>query len=343
MLPSSIDSEAQLDRLLSDPDPAVTASLADLHGDVVILGVAGKMGVSLARLAARTSEAAGVRRTIYGVSRFTNPEIRSALAAEGVHPLPCDLLDEAAVARLPDAPNVISMAGMKFGAVGNPATTWAMNSYLAAVVCRRYPHSRIVAFSTGNVYGLTEPARGGSREDDEPAPIGEYAMSCLGRERLFEHFSQAHGTPVILLRLNYACDLRYGVLVDLARKVWREEAIDLTMGYFNTIWQGDANSLALRSFALAAVPPCILNLTGPELLSVRAASQALAARMGKTVRFTGTEAATSLLSNAERCHARLGKPLVAAELLINWVADWVRRGGRYLDKPTHFEERAGRF
>jgi nucleoside-diphosphate-sugar epimerase len=301
------------------------------------------------------------------VSRFSS-DGQEDLQAQGIETVRCDLLDEEAVARLPDAANVIYLAGMKFGTTGCEPTTWATNSYLPAVVCRRYRHSRIVAFSTGNVYGLTPVERGGSREEDTPAPVGEYAMSCLGRERIFEYFSRAFGTRVALVRLNYACDLRYGILVDLARRVWAGETIDLGMGYFNTIWQGDANAMALRAFDHVATPPWVVNVTGPELLSVRAVCQRLGGLMNRPVRFVGTEGDTALVSNARRgldalgplrvgCGAdfqpanpgqelagrKLSPPLLGSANMLEWVADWVLRGGRRLDRPTHFESRDGRF
>jgi nucleoside-diphosphate-sugar epimerase len=279
---------------------------------------------------------------VIGVSRFSSGG-EEAFAAHGIETIRCDLLDEEAVAALPDAPNVVAMVGMKFGATGNEPATWAINCYLPALICRKYRHSRIVAFSTGNVYGLTAVAGGGSREGDAPRPVGEYAMTALGRERMYEYFSLALGVPVALIRLNYACDLRYGVLVDLARKVWAGEAVDLGMGHFNTIWQGDANAMTLRAFDHAASPAWAVNVTGPELLSVREVCGRLGELMGRAVRFTGAEAATALLSDARRGVDLLGAPRVGAPELVEAVARWVARGGRSLGKPTHFESREGRF
>lgn len=336
--PASITTEEQLDDWLSEPTAEAAAALARHPGDLILLGVAGKMGPSLARMARR---AAGPGRRVIGVSRFAGGG-EAEFHSHGVETIRCDLLDEDAVAALPDAPNVIYLAGMKFGSTGHEAATWAMNSYLPGVVCRRYRTSRIVAFSTGNVYGLAPLGRG-SREADAPAPVGEYAMSCLGRERIFEHFTRRFGTLVALIRLNYACDLRYGVMVDLARRVWAGEAIDLGMGHFNTIWQGDANAMALRALDYAASPAWVVNVTGPECLSVRAVCESFARRMGRPVRFTGAEPATALLSDARRGIEALGPPRVGAERLAEWVADWVMRGGRCLNKPTHFESRDGRF
>jgi nucleoside-diphosphate-sugar epimerase len=253
------------------------------------------------------------------------------------------LLNEDELAGLPDAENVVFMTGRKFGSTGGEWLTWAMNCDLPAVVCRKYRHSQIVAFSTGNVYGLTPVRHGGSRESDTPNPVGEYAMSCLGRERIFEHFSRSLGTRVALVRLNYACDLRYGVLVDLARNIWAGQQIDLSMGYLNTIWQGDANAMILRAFDHVASPAWVVNVTGPELLSVRAACEQLGRLMNKPVYFTGTESDTALLSDARRGLELLGPLRVDANQLIAWIVDWVVRGGRSLDKPTHFESRDGRF
>jgi nucleoside-diphosphate-sugar epimerase len=253
------------------------------------------------------------------------------------------LLDDEALQRLPDIPNVLYLAGMKFGTAGQASLTWAINVHLPALVCRKFARSRIVAFSTGNVYGLSSPSSGGSRETDPPAPIGEYAMSCLGRERIFEHFSRARATPVTLIRLNYACDLRYGVLVDLARKVHQGAPVDISMGWFNTLWQGDANAMTLGCFDHAASPPLTLNLTGPECLNVRETCERLGQLLGRKPVFTGVEAPTALLSDAGRAFGLFGQPRVSSDRLLAWVAAWLRRGGPTLDKPTHFEARDGRF
>jgi nucleoside-diphosphate-sugar epimerase len=294
-------------------------------------------------MARRASDEAGVRRRIMGVARFSSAGLEAALQKQGIETVCCDLLDEVAVQRLPDAPNVLYLAGMKFGATGQEALTWAMNAHLPAIICRKYARSRIVAFSTGNVYGLAPAAGGGSRETDVPAPVGEYAMSCLGRERMFEHFSRAQGTRAALLRLNYACDLRYGVLVDLAQKVLAGVPVDLGMSWFNTIWQGDANAMTLCCLDQAAVPPLVLNLTGPELLNVRETCERLGKQLGRAPVFTGAESATALVSNAERAFGLFGRPWVDAGRLIEWVAAWVRQGGATLNKPTHFESRDGKF
>lgn len=342
-LPASIADEAQLDDLLSTPTPAAIETMRELAGDVVVLGVAGKMGPTLARMVKRASVAAATPRRVIGVSRFSEVGQEDALRAHGVETLRCDLLDEAAVASLPDAPLVIYMAGRKFGSSGLESLTWAMNTYLPAVVAKRYTGSRIAAFSTGNVYGLAPAGRGGSRETDAPAPVGEYAMSCLGRERMFEHMSRTNHTPVAILRLNYATEMRYGLLVDLARKVAAGEVVDLTMGYANVIWQGDANGMAIAALRHASTPPYIVNIAGGEELSVREVCEALATRLGRPVRFSGTEAPDAILSNGARGWSDLGAPQVTLERLLDWTADWVARGGGSLGKPTHFESRDGRF
>jgi len=339
---SDIRTEDELEDRLSEPTAAVIETLGALGGDIIVLGVGGKMGPSLARMARRGSDAAGVRRRIVGVSRFRAGG-ETDLRKHGIEAISCDLLDAAAVAKLPDAANVLFLVGRKFGSTGDEAGTWAINSYLPGVVCARYRGSRIVALSTGNVYPLVSASGAGSRETDSPQPVGEYAMSCLGRERVFEHFSRPYGIPVAVIRLNYACDLRYGVLVDLARKVLAGEPIDLGMGYFNTIWQGDASAMVLRAFAHAASPPKIINVTGTEKLSVRAVAERFAQLMNRPVRFTGTEADTALLSDARYGLGLLGPLRVGADQLIEWVAGWVIRGGRSLGKPTHFESRDGRF
>ena len=342
VLPTRIDTIETLEDLLSEPTSGLLEATRGRTGDLIVLGAGGKMGPTLARMARRAADAAGVTRRVIAVSRFQSPMARQRLDAAGVETIACDLLDDDAVGRLPDATDVVYMAGMKFGATGQAALTWAENCLLPASVCRRYQSSRLVAFSTGNVYPLV-PAGHGSREEDPPGPAGEYAMSCLGRERIFEYFSSRASTPVTLLRLNYACELRYGVLVDLARRVWTGEPVDLTTGYFNVIWQGDANAMSLMALTCATVPPQVLNLTGPEELRVRAVTEELARRMGKRVTFTGVEAGDALLSDASRAVALFGKPRVNAGQLIEWIAEWTMRGGDTLGKATKFEVRDGRF
>jgi nucleoside-diphosphate-sugar epimerase len=341
-MPDSITSIEQLEDRLSEPTVEVVEAIRRLEGDIIVLGVAGKMGPSLARMTRRATELAGINRRIIGVARFSASGIEQDLQRYGIETIRCDLLGEDALQRLPEVPNVLYLAGMKFGATGQEPLTWAMNTHLPALVCRKFAASRIVAFSTGNVYALVPPG-GGSRETDSPAPVGEYAMSCLGRERMFEHFSRTLGVRVVLLRLNYACDLRYGVVVDLAQKVMAGTPVDLGMSWFNTIWQGDANAMTLRCFEHVASPPFVLNLTGPEALNVREICEKLGKILGRKPVITGRESSTALLSNSGKAVGLFGPPRVSADQLIIWVAAWLLQGGQTLNKPTHFEARDGRF
>ncbi len=333
----------ELENRLSAPTAGVLEAMARLDGDLVVLGVAGKMGPTLARMARRASDMVGGRRRVIGVARFGDGAVEGRLRSHGVETARADLLDEDSLARLPDAPNVVFMAGRKFGTTGQEAATWAMNAYLPGLVCRRYRSSRIVAFSTGNVYGPVPIDSGGSRESDEAAPQGEYAMSCLGRERLFEHFGRSLDIPTALIRLNYAAEPRYGVLVDIAERVRDGLPIDLTVGRFNVIWQGDANAMALQTFDRVATPPAILNVTGPEILRVREVAEAFGRQLGRPAQFVGDEGPKALLSDAGRAFLLFGPPTVGVERLIGWVAGWVARGGPTLGKPTHFQASDGRF
>jgi len=340
---TSIQDVVQLEDLLSEPTEGVVPALASLKGDVVILGAAGKMGPTLARMAKRASEAAGVKRRVIGVSRFSSSSLESQLQSWGVETVRCDLLDPSSLAKLPDAANVVFMAGMKFGSTAQEWLTWAINSFLPGLVADRYRDSRIAVFSTGNVYGFTPVSRGGSREEDTLNPSGEYAMSCVGRERIFEHFSRANRTKMAILRLNYASELRYGVLLDIAQRVNAGRPVSLSMGYLNTIWQADASAMSLESLCHAASPPNVINVTGPELLSVRSIAEEFGKKLGQPVRFEGLESSDALLSNAAKSHELFGSPRISVQQIIDWVADWVRRGETTLEKPTHFEERAGHF
>jgi nucleoside-diphosphate-sugar epimerase len=341
--PAGPRTDAELDELLSRPTPDDVAAAAALNGDLLILGAGGKMGPSLARLARRASDEAGGRRRVGAVSRFRTPGVARDLSVHGVETMPCDLLDARALADLPDAPNVVLIAGQKFGTTGDPATTWALNAYLPAAVVRRFPAARVVVFSTGNVYPLVPVTGGGATENDPVEPVGEYAQSALARERLVTFFAVRQQAPAAILRLNYAVELRYGVLRDLADRVASRQPVDLTMGWVNVIWQRDANSVALRALAACAVPPLVLNVTGSEKLSVRDLATRLGQRLGVSPVFVGREAETALLSDASRCRAVFGSPTVDAATALDWVADWVRRGGSSLGKPTHFDERGGRF
>jgi nucleoside-diphosphate-sugar epimerase len=333
----------ELEELLSEPTDRLVQTLRALKGDILILGVGGKMGPTLARMAKCASDIAGIARRVIGVSRFSSSKLQSRLQDWGIETFACDLLDRKSLAALPYAANVVYMPGMKFGSTGQEALTWAMNSWLPGLVCERYPDSRISAFSTGNVYGLSPVSRGGSREEDPLSPAGEYAMSCLGRERIFEHFSRTNHTKVSILRLNYATELRYGVLVDIAQKVYSCAPVPLSMGYLNAIWQSDASAMALQALSSASAPPFMVNITGPELLSVRRVAEEFGRRLHKPVRFAGVESEDALLSNAQKAFDLFGHPRITSDQMMNWITDWVARGGETLAKPTHFEERSGKF
>jgi nucleoside-diphosphate-sugar epimerase len=333
----------QLEGLLSEPTSGLIDILGNLTGDILVLGVGGKMGPTLARMAKRASDQAGVKRQVIGVSRFPSSALECKLHSWGIETIRCDLLDPKSLATLPDADNVIFMAGMKFGSHGREWTTWAINTFLPGLIAERYRSSRIAIFSTGNVYGLTPVSRGGSREEDDLNPSGEYAMSCVGRERIFEYFSRANGTKMTILRLNYASELRYGVLLDIAQRVNSGQVVPLSMGYLNTIWQADASAMGLQSLAVVSSPPHVINITGPELLSVQAVAKQFGAALEKEVKFEGRESRDALLSNARKSHELFGPPQIQACQIIEWIADWVKRNEPTFAKPTHFEERAGDF
>ncbi len=317
--------------------------MRERKGDVVVLGVGGKMGPTLARMVKRASVLAGVSRRVIGVSRFSSRGLRDQLEDWGIQTIACDLLDENTIDQLPDAPNVVSMLGFKFGAADNPSLTWAMNCYVPAVISRRYRDSRIAAFSSGNVYGNVGVGSGGSLESDQPNPVGEYATTVLGRERIYDHFCRTQQTPMTLLRLNYATELRYGVLVDLAQQVQDGSIIDITMGYVNVIWQRDANAMSINSLAHVDVPPRILNIAGQEMLRVRDVCEAFGRLMNKSVNFSGNEAPDALLNNARHNYDLLGAPTKSADEMIRWTAEWVMHGRPLLGKPTHFANRTGNF
>jgi nucleoside-diphosphate-sugar epimerase len=345
-IPERIADVAQLEELLSRPSEAAIDALQAVPGDIMILGVGGKMGPTLARLARRAATMADgspTKRKVIGVARFSDPTLVSNLESCGVETIRCDLLDTKSLAQLPAAPNLIYMAARKFGSTGDEGLTWGMNCVLPTMVCQTFPTSRIVAFSTGNVYSFTTPASGGSRESTPLNPVGEYGMSALGRERIFDYFSRSHGMRIAIVRLNYAHDLRYGVMVDLAQKVKAGQPIPVAMGYFNAIWQGDANAMTVAALAKANSPQEVFNVSGPRVLPVREICTQLAKRMKCEVTFEGVEAPTALLSNGAHGIASLGSPRVDEGQLLNWVADWVTRGGATLDRPTHFEVRDGKF
>lgn len=332
--------EAELEDRLSTPRPETTAALRECPGDVVILGAGGKMGPTLARMVARARDD---NRRVIAVSRWSSPTAERALNEVGVETVKCDLLERDAVAKLPDAPNVIFMAGQKFGTTGAAPMTWAMNTIVPTNCAERYRHSRIVAFSTGNVYALTPASSDGSKETDALGPVGEYAASCVGRERIFELYAERAGTRVATFRLNYAIDLRYGVLVDIATRVKNGSAVRVDMGYVNVIWQGDANRIAIECLPHASNPPFVVNVTGAERLSVRSLAEWFAARFGTRATIAGTERPDALLSDTTKLRAAFARPEVTTNDMLELVADWVEGGGSLLGKPTKFEARDGKF
>jgi dTDP-4-dehydrorhamnose reductase len=342
-LPRQISDEAQLEDLLAEPSDDDVECVRRLNGDVLIVGAGGKMGPSLARRVHKAIARAGTRNRVLAASRFSAPAVRQRLETDGIHTIACDLLDHTQITALPRADNVLFLAGRKFGTLDRTDVTWATNTLVPAHVAGHLAHSRMVVFSTGNVYALTPAGGPGSTEDDPPAPVGEYAQSCLGRERVVEFVSRTRGLRALLFRLNYAVDLRYGTLVDIARRVHGGENIDLTMGFFNAIWQGDANSYAVRSLELCDSPPAILNVTGPERISVRETAEWFGSFFGRAPRFMNSEGPVALLSDSSRCRERPGEPAVTLPLLREWVAHWVKAGGASLNKPTHFEVTNGQY
>ncbi len=338
-----INTVEELEDRLSLPSAEDVMSVSTLKGDVLILGAAGKMGPSLAKLTRRSIAKSGVNKRVIAVARFSDAQVRRDLEKSGIETITCDLLKPGALAALPASENVIFMAARKFGTSGFEYLTWAMNTFLPGLVAERFRSSRIVAFSTGNVYGLQPISEGGATEATPVAPSGEYALSALGRERMFEYGSNQWGTPAVLLRLNYAVELRYGVLVDIGLAVFNGRPIDLQMGYVNVIWQRDANSACLRSLALCQSPPLVLNITGPEILSVRHIAEEFGRRFGIEPIFKGCESEAAILSNAAKASAMFGRPTVPPDQLIKWVAHWISQGGTHHHKPTHFEVQDGKF
>jgi hypothetical protein len=314
-----------------------------MDGDLLILGAGGKMGPSLAKLARRAADKAGVKKRIIAVARFSDASLPSELAAQGIEIITSDLLEPGELEKLPDIHNVIFMAARKFGTAGAEYLTWAMNTYLPGLVASRYRNSRIVTFSTGNVYPLRSASEGGATESTPVAPVGEYAQSALGRERMFEYGSAKWGTPVAILRLNYAIDLRYGVLLDIGQAVYQRRPIDLRMPFVNVIWQGDANSWCLRSFAHCQSPPFVLNITGPETLAVSEIAMEFGCHFGIEPCFHSKEGSTALLNNAAKAQRLFGEPTVKPCEMIEWIAHWIQQGGSMLGKPTHFQTRDGKF
>lgn len=334
---------AALEESLSRPSAPAVAAMAALTGDLVVLGAGGKLGPSLARMAARALQEAGSAHGVIAVARFTKPAVRAELDRAGVRTVVCDLLDRRALAALPDAGAVAFLAGTKFGTTGAEALTWAINAWLPGLVAERYTGVPTVVFSSGNVYPFVPVASGGATEATPVDPIGEYAWSVVARERVFEHFSRTRGTPTTIYRLNYAAELRYGVPLDIALRVYRGETIDLSNGHVNVLWQGDANAMALACLTLAASPPRILNVTGPRTLAVRELAQWFGSHFGREPSFAGVERDTALLSDSSQACAAFGPPRVSIEELCAWIAAWIAAGGATYDQPTHFEVRDGAF
>ncbi|MES3001550.1 MAG: NAD(P)-dependent oxidoreductase [Pseudomonadota bacterium] len=337
--PNRFDDVHHLEEVMTQPSDALRSDLARVPGDLMILGVGGKMGPTLARMAKRADPA----RRVIGVARFSQRGLREDLQQHGIECIEADLLSRDALASLPDAPNIVFMAGRKFGSTGSEWLTWAMNAHVPALVAERFRNSRIVAFSTACVYPFVSTAGNGAKEDVPPtAPSGEYANSCVARERMFQHFSHEHGTAGRLIRLSYAIDMRYGVLHDVAQKILKREPIDLAMGHANIIWQGDANDWALRALAHCDTPTTPLNVSGPKV-SIREVAVRLGERLGIAPVLTGQEAPTAWLIDCDEAHRLFGPPSVSLDTMLDWTADWVQRGGDSLGKPTHYEARDGKY
>lgn len=341
--PEHFENDSALEEAISRPSNALIEVMKNMTGDLILLGVAGKIGISMARMAKRACQEANVNKRIIGVSRFSDETAQKFLEESGIETIKGDLVDIDFIESLPKVENVIYLAGMKFGTNGNESFTWAMNSYLPGLVADKFRKSKIVAFSTGCVYPFVDVKSGGAKETDVVGPVGEYSQSCLGRERLFEFGSINYGTEVVLIRLNYAVEMRYGVLVDVATKVYNEEIIDLTMGYANVIWQGDANEMILRSLSFCESPAKHLNISGPEILSIREVALKFGELMGKKVQLKGEEGSTALLVNCYQAYDLLGKPEVPLDQVIKWTANWIKNEKKTLNKPTHFEVRDGNY
>lgn len=336
-------SEAELEEFLARPSAADIAAVGALEGDFLILGAGGKMGPTLAMRIQRAINEAGTGQCVTAVSRFSDPQAKETLKLAGVEIRNADLLNKDSLDNLPNAANVIYLVGRKFGSTGNAGLTWAMNVLVPGRVAEHFAESRIAALSSGNIYPLMPLDSGGARETDSTGPVGEYAQTVLGRERVFEYASETFGTRVVNLRLNYALELRYGILADIGGRVWNGESIDVTMPAVNFIWQGDANSYVLQSLAMASSPSSVLNIAGADMLRVRDIALEFGKRWNKPVELTGVEAPTALLNNGSLCHEHYGAPSVSWRQMLDWTADWIERGGRSLGKPTHFEVRDGMF
>jgi len=333
----------ELEAKLSEPSRSLVEEISKLEGNILILGVAGKIGPSLALIAKKAISIAGIKKRVIGVSRFSDKILKQKLENAGIETIEVDLLDEVQLQSLPDTKNVLYLVGRKFGTTGQEYLTWAMNSYLPGRVAEKFRHSRIVSFSTGNIYPLISLKSGSASEETKPNPLGEYAQSCLGRERIVEYFSHKYNIPIVQFRLNYAIGLGYGVLYDVAIAVKERKPIDLQNGNVNVIWQGDVNEYALRSFKLCSSPPFILNATGPEIISIRWLAERFGELFGVSPIFINEEQDTVLLSNASLVHSLFGYPRVTLREMIKWTWEWIEYEGQSLDKPTHFQERSGRF
>lgn len=333
----------EIDSFLARPTDGVLDTLRRHPGDVMVVGASGKMGPTLCLMLKQAMKKIGAKSRVLAVARFSDAQARKLLESYEVETIPCDLLDCKAVGQLPEAPNVLFLAGQKFGTTAKPDLTWAMNTLVPANVAERYAKSRIVAFSTGCVYSFTSLLTGGSRESDPTQPVGDYANSCLARERIFTHFSRKNSTPVALYRLNYAIDFRYGVLVDVALKVLNGEPVDVSMGHVNLIWQGDACARAIQCLDVADSPAVPVNITGPETISIRALAEEFGRRFGKDVIIQGKEEESIWLNNAAKSFELWGYPKVALGSMVDWVTAWLSSGGKTLGKPTHFETRSGAF
>lgn len=332
--------------ILSDylrPSHRLVNDIARIEGDILILGAGGKMGPAMAKLAQDAINKAGIKKKVIAVSRFRDSSIPDQLNSYGIETINADLLNDRDLGKIPEIPNIIYLVGHKFGTRGNESYTWIMNSYLPGKIAEKFQKSNIVVFSSGNVYSLSPVVNGGMTEDVPASPIGEYAQSCLGRERIFEYFSRKNNTPMLIYRLNYASDVTYGVLLEIAISVKEEKEIDLTMGNVNVIWQGDANEIAIRSLLHCSVPPKLLNVTGPEIISVRWLANEFGKIFNKSPKFSDNEDREALLSNSAECFKLFGYPNISLKQMIELIGCWVAEGGKTINKPTHFQERKGQF
>ena len=335
---STLD-EPGLENWLSEPTEATKKELAGLEGDIVVLGAGGKMGPTLAMMLKKASGG----KNIYAVSRFSDTSVKTRMDDAGIRTIEADLLDESQYYKLPKVENVFYLVGRKFGATGNQALTWALNSFVPTLIAQHYRDARMVVFSTGNVYPFVDIDSGGASEETAPAPVGEYAQSCLGRERVFQYFSQLYNTPITIIRLNYSNEPRYGIIVDLTLKILNDEPIDLTMGAVNLIWQRDANDYIIRSVSLAQSPPAILNVTGPDNVPIRKLAEQIGKELNREPKFVSREARTALLSDASYCFSMFGYPKTTLDEMVSAIVNWVASGKKVLNKPTKYDIRDGKF